>query len=122
VVPTTSDLALGNGHANTHYAHDGGRRAHRHRCRQTERDSDAEFAELLHELHQPAAAHVRSRQEHRSVRRRDGSGAYQIHFAAYTPRYGSSAHKGQCDTASNAQPLANGAVTTFLAAGVLTVG
>jgi hypothetical protein len=51
-----------------------------------------------------------------------GASAVQIHFAAYLPRYGSGAHKGQCDTADNAQPLANDAVTTFLAAGVLTVG
>jgi hypothetical protein len=51
-----------------------------------------------------------------------GPGAYQIRFAAYAPRYSSGKHKGQCDTASNAQPLARGAVSTFLAAGVLTVG
>ena len=51
-----------------------------------------------------------------------GPGAYQIFFGAYAPRYTSGKHKGQCDTASNAQPLAKGAVARFLAAGVLTVG
>jgi hypothetical protein len=51
-----------------------------------------------------------------------GPGAYQIFFGAYAPRYTSGKHKGQCDTASNAVPLAKGAVATFLAAGVLTVG
>jgi hypothetical protein len=51
-----------------------------------------------------------------------GPGAYQVYFAAYAPRYTSGKHKGQCDTAGNAQPLAKGAVASFLAAGVLTVG
>jgi hypothetical protein len=51
-----------------------------------------------------------------------GPGAYQIFFGAYAPRYKSGKHKGKCDTASNVQPLARGAVATFLAAGVLTVG
>jgi hypothetical protein len=51
-----------------------------------------------------------------------GPGAYQVYFAAYAPRYTSGKHKGQCDTASNVQPLARGAVAKFLAAGVLTVG
>jgi hypothetical protein len=51
-----------------------------------------------------------------------GTGAYQIWFSAYVPRYTSGKHKGQCDTASNVQPLAKGAVAKFLAAGVLTVG
>jgi hypothetical protein len=51
-----------------------------------------------------------------------GPGAYQIFFGAYAPRYTSGKHKGQCDTASNAVPLAKGAVATFLATGVLTVG
>jgi hypothetical protein len=51
-----------------------------------------------------------------------GPGAYQVFFGAYAPRYTSGKHKGQCDTASNAVPLAKGAVATFLAAGVLTVG
>jgi hypothetical protein len=51
-----------------------------------------------------------------------GPGAYQIFFGAYAPRYKSGKHKGQCDTANNAQPLARGAVGTFLATGVLTVG
>jgi hypothetical protein len=51
-----------------------------------------------------------------------GPGAYQIFFGAYAPRYTSGKHKGQCDTASNVEPLAKGAVATFLAAGVLTVG
>ena len=51
-----------------------------------------------------------------------GPGAYQIYFAASFPRFTSGKHKGECDTANNAQPLAKGAVATFLAAGVLTVG
>lgn len=51
-----------------------------------------------------------------------GPGAYQVYFAAYAPRYHSGAHKGQCDTANNVQPLAKGAVAKFLAVGVLTVG
>ncbi len=51
-----------------------------------------------------------------------GPGAYQVFFGAYASRYKSGKHKGQCDTASNAQPLAKGAVARFLAAGVLTVG
>jgi hypothetical protein len=51
-----------------------------------------------------------------------GPGAYQVYFAAYLPRFTSGKHKGQCDAANNAQPLAKGAVATFLAAGVLTVG
>jgi hypothetical protein len=51
-----------------------------------------------------------------------GPGAYQVFFGAYAPRYTSGKHKGQCDTAGNAVPLAKGAVATFLAAGVLTVG
>jgi hypothetical protein len=48
-----------------------------------------------------------------------GPGAYQIFFAAYEPRFTSGKHKGECN--GNAQPLAKGAVATFLAAGVLTV-
>jgi hypothetical protein len=51
-----------------------------------------------------------------------GPGAYQIYFAAYFPRFTSGKHKGQCNTGNNVQPLAKGAVATFLAAGVLTVG
>lgn len=51
-----------------------------------------------------------------------GPGAYQVFFGAYASRYKSGKHKGQCDTASNAQPLAKGAVARFLVAGVLTVG
>jgi hypothetical protein len=51
-----------------------------------------------------------------------GPGAYQVYFGAYAPRFTSGKHKGQCDTANNVQPLAKGAVATFLAAGVLTVG
>ena len=46
-------------------------------------------------------------------------GAYQIFFAAYEPRFTSGKHKGECN--GNAEPLAKGAVATFLAAGVLTV-
>jgi hypothetical protein len=48
-----------------------------------------------------------------------GPGAYQIYFAAYEPRYTSGKNKGTCNF--NANPLAKGAVATFLAAGVLTV-
>jgi hypothetical protein len=48
-----------------------------------------------------------------------GPGAYQIHFAAFQPRFTSGKHKGECN--ANANPLAKGAVATFLAAGVLTV-
>ncbi len=51
-----------------------------------------------------------------------GPGAYQVYFGAYAPRYTSGKHKGQCNTGSNVQPLAKGAIATFLAAGVLTVG
>ncbi|HEX4092642.1 MAG TPA: hypothetical protein VHZ33_28310 [Trebonia sp.] len=50
-----------------------------------------------------------------------GPGAYQISFGAYLPRFTSGKHKGQCDTADNAVPLAKGAVASFLAAGVITV-
>ena len=39
--------------------------------------------------------------------------------AAFEPRFTSGKHKGQCN--ANANPLAKGAVATFLAAGVLTV-
>jgi hypothetical protein len=49
-----------------------------------------------------------------------GPGAYQVFFGAYEPRFTSGKHKGECN--GNAQPLAKGAVGTFLAAGVLTVG
>jgi hypothetical protein len=48
-----------------------------------------------------------------------GPGAYQIYFAAYAPRFTSGKHKGTCNF--NANPVAKGAVATFLAAGVLTV-
>jgi hypothetical protein len=48
-----------------------------------------------------------------------GPGAYQIYFAAYEPRFTSGKNKGACNF--NANPLAKGAVATFLAAGVLTV-
>jgi hypothetical protein len=48
-----------------------------------------------------------------------GPGAYQIYFAAYAPRFTSGKNKGECNF--NANPLAKGAVATFLAAGVLTV-
>ena len=51
-----------------------------------------------------------------------GPGAYQIRFAAYAPRYTSGKHKGQCNTSNNSVPLAKGAIATFLAAGVITVG
>jgi hypothetical protein len=48
-----------------------------------------------------------------------GPGAYQITFSAVEPRFTSGPHKGQCN--GNAEPLAKGAVATFLAAGVATV-
>ncbi len=48
-----------------------------------------------------------------------GPGAYQVYFAAYEPRFTSGKNKGKCNF--NANPLAKGAVATFLAAGVLTV-
>ena len=51
-----------------------------------------------------------------------GPGAYQVFFGAFVPRFTSGKHKGQCDTANNVQPLVKGAVVSFLAAGVLTVG
>jgi hypothetical protein len=51
-----------------------------------------------------------------------GPGAYQVFFGAFVPRFTSGKHKGQCDLANNVQPLAKGAVATFVAAGVLTVG
>jgi hypothetical protein len=51
-----------------------------------------------------------------------GPGAYQIHFAAYAPRYTSGKHKGQCNNGNNVAPLPGGAVASFLAAGVITVG
>lgn len=50
-----------------------------------------------------------------------GPGAYQIFFGAYAPRFTSGTHKGQCNFSNSAQPLAKGAIATFLAAGVLTV-
>jgi hypothetical protein len=51
-----------------------------------------------------------------------GPGAYQISFRAYFPRFTSGKHKGQCNFSNNAVPLKKGAVATFLAAGVITVG
>jgi hypothetical protein len=51
-----------------------------------------------------------------------GPGAYQITFAAFAPRYTSGKHKGQCNTSNNSEPLAKGAVASFLAAGVMTIG
>jgi len=48
-----------------------------------------------------------------------GPGAAQVSFAAYAPRYKSGPHKGQCNP--SAQPLAKGAVASFLASTVLTV-
>ncbi len=50
-----------------------------------------------------------------------GPGAYQVALVAYVPRYTSGSDKGQCNTSSNVEPLAKGAVATFLVAGVLTV-
>lgn len=51
----------------------------------------------------------------------NGPGAYQITLAAFVPRYTSGSHKGQCNLANNAEPLAKGAVASFLAAGVITL-
>ena len=48
-----------------------------------------------------------------------GPGAYQVHFAAFFPRFSSGKHKGQCNF--NAKPFSRGAVASFQAAGVLTV-
>jgi hypothetical protein len=48
-----------------------------------------------------------------------GPGAAQVYFAAFEPRYTSGKHKGQCN--GNANPLAKGAVASFLASVVLTV-
>jgi hypothetical protein len=50
-----------------------------------------------------------------------GPGAYQVHFAAFFPRFHSGKHKGQCNTSNSAKPLNKGAVASFLAAIVLTV-
>ena len=47
-----------------------------------------------------------------------GPGAAQVYFAAFQPKYTSGPHKGQCNT--NANPLAKGAVASFLASIVLT--
>jgi hypothetical protein len=43
-----------------------------------------------------------------------GSGVVKVYFAAYGPRYTSGPHKGQCNMSNNAQPLAKGAIATFL--------
>ena len=51
-----------------------------------------------------------------------GPGAHQVFFGAYAPRYTPGNHKGQCDTASNSQPLAKSAVATSSRRAVLTVG
>jgi len=51
--------------------------------------------------------------------RASGPAAYQVRFAAYFPRYRHGKNKGKCDF--NARPFNRGAVTSFLAAGVLTV-
>ena len=48
-----------------------------------------------------------------------GPGAAQVYFAAFQPKYTSGKHKGQCNTSAN--PLAKGAVASFLASVVLTV-
>jgi hypothetical protein len=70
----------------------------------------------------PAAVQIHSGKSTGKFAGATGPGAYQVFFGAYAPRYTSGKHKGQCDTASNVVPLAKGAVATFLAAGVLTVG
>jgi hypothetical protein len=46
-----------------------------------------------------------------------GSGNVAVTFAAYTPKLSN----GKCNTSSSAQPLASGAVSTFTAAGPLTI-
>ncbi|MGO8883755.1 MAG: hypothetical protein ACLPUO_15370 [Streptosporangiaceae bacterium] len=48
-----------------------------------------------------------------------GPGAVQVSFAATAPRFKSGPKKGQCN--GNAEPLARGAVATFLGSFVLTV-
>jgi len=48
-----------------------------------------------------------------------GPGAYQLSFTATVPRYTSGKNKGQCNP--NGNPLAKGAVASFLVAGVITV-
>lgn len=48
-----------------------------------------------------------------------GPGAAQVYFAAFEPRYTSGQKKGQCN--GNANPLARGAVASFLGSVVLTV-
>jgi hypothetical protein len=45
-----------------------------------------------------------------------------VTFSAFVPRYTSGKNKGKCNFSNNVQPLAKGAVATFLAVGVLTVG
>jgi hypothetical protein len=49
-----------------------------------------------------------------------GPGAVEIHFAAKARRYKKGPHKGQCNP--NARPYVKGAIATFLASFVLTVG
>ena len=49
-----------------------------------------------------------------------GSGAVQVYFAGYGPRYTSGPKKGQCNTSPNAPELAKGAVASFLLSAVLT--
>ncbi len=48
-----------------------------------------------------------------------GPGAAQVRFTAFTTRYKSGPHKGQCN--GNGKPLAKGATASFLASTVLTL-
>jgi hypothetical protein len=48
-----------------------------------------------------------------------GPGGVRVYFGAFEPRYASGKDKGRCD--GNANPLAKGAVASFLASAVLTV-
>jgi len=50
-----------------------------------------------------------------------GSGKATLIFEADGPKYASGSHKGQCNMSSNAQPMAAGALSTFAAAGPLTL-
>jgi hypothetical protein len=49
-----------------------------------------------------------------------GSGAVEVNFAGYGPKYTSGPKKGQCNTSPNAPELAKGAVASFLLSAALT--
>jgi len=49
-----------------------------------------------------------------------GSGAVEVYFAGYGPRYTSGKKKGQCNTSPSAPELAKGAVASFLLSAVMT--